>query len=113
MTIKITTIEDIKAFAKYLTNDLHLNFHPDDDFSFYVNYETKEPTFSPEEAAKYNALMNECFDVCEKANVDVYDVMGEYLRNKVIALELSIEFFNSLYPSVFFFKSPLNMPSSS
>lgn len=44
----------------------------------------KEPTFSPEEAAKYNALMNECFDVCEKANVDVYDVMGEYLRNKVI-----------------------------
>ena len=58
----ITTIEDVKAFAKYLTNDLHLNFHPDDDFSFYVNYETKEPTFSPEEAAKYNALMNECFD---------------------------------------------------
>lgn len=57
MTIEITTIEDVKAFAKYLTNDLHLNFHPDDDFSFYVNYETKEPTFSPEEAAKYNALM--------------------------------------------------------
>lgn len=57
------------AFAQYLANDLHLNFHPDDDFSFYVNYETKEPTFSPEEAAKYNALMNECFDVCEKANV--------------------------------------------
>ncbi len=51
----ITTIEDVKAFAKYLTNDLHLNFHPDDDFSFYVNYETKEPTFSPEEAAKYIA----------------------------------------------------------
>ena len=74
MTIKITSIEDVKAFANHLANDLHLNFHPDDDFSFYVNYETKEPTFSPaEEAAKYNALMNECFDVCEKANVDVYE----------------------------------------
>ena len=57
MTIKITSIEDVKAFANHLANDLHLNFHPDDDFSFYVNYETKEPTFSPEEAAKYNALM--------------------------------------------------------
>ncbi len=75
----------MKAFAKYLTNDLHLNFHPDDDFSFYVNYETKESTFSPEEAAKYNALMNECFDVCEKASVDVYEVMGEYLEKAVIA----------------------------
>lgn len=81
----IITIEDVKAFAKYLTNDLLLNFHTDDDFSFYVNYETKEPIFSPEEAAKYNALMNECFDVCEKANVDVYDVMGEYLQKIVIA----------------------------
>jgi len=29
--------------------------------------------------------MNECFDVCEKANVDVYDVMGEYLQKTVIA----------------------------
>ena len=24
----ITTIEDVKAFAKYLTNDFHLNFPP-------------------------------------------------------------------------------------
>ena len=85
MTIKITTIEEVKAFAKYLTNGLHLNFHPDDDFSFYVNYETKDPTFSLEEAAKYNALMNECFDVCEKENVDVYEVMGDYLKKAVIA----------------------------
>ena len=84
MNASINSIEDVKQFASHLTNDLHLNFHPDDDFSFYVNYETKEPTFSPEEAAKYNALMNECFDDCEKANVDVYEVMGEYLRNKVI-----------------------------
>ncbi len=88
MTIKITTIEDVKAFANHLANDLHLNFHPDDDFSFYVNYETKEPTFSPEEAAKYNALMNECFDVCERANVDVYDIMGEYLQKNSNCLDI-------------------------
>ena len=29
--------------------------------------------------------MNECFDVCEKANVDVYEVMGEYLRKPIMA----------------------------
>ena len=85
METRMNTIEDVKAFAQYLTNDLHLNFHPDDDFSFYVNYETKEPTFSPEEAAKYNALMNECFDVCEKENADIYEIMGEYLRKPIMA----------------------------
>ena len=84
-TLPIEQRTRVGLFAKYLTNDLHLNFHPDDDFSFYVNYETKEPTFSPEKAAKYNAIMNECFDVCEKANVDVYEVIDDYLRKAIIA----------------------------
>ncbi len=29
--------------------------------------------------------MNECFDVCEKADVDIYEVMTEYLQKAVIA----------------------------
>lgn len=29
--------------------------------------------------------MNECFDVCEKADVDIYKVMTEYLQKAVIA----------------------------
>ena len=81
----ITTIEDVKAFAQYLVNDLHPNFHPNDDFSSYINYEKNEPVFTPEEAAKYNALMNECFDVCEKTSADVYEIMGEYLKQAVNA----------------------------
>lgn len=85
MITNIRSIEDVKSFAQYLANNLHLNFHPDDDFSSYMNYETKEPTFSPEEVAKYNDLMNESFDVCEKANVDVYEVMGDYLQKAIIA----------------------------
>lgn len=47
----------MKHFANHQTKDLHLNFYLDDDFSFYTNYETKEPTSLHEEAAKYNALM--------------------------------------------------------
>lgn len=45
----------------------------------------KRPTFTPEEAAKYNALMDECFDVCEKENADIYEIMGEYLRKPIMA----------------------------
>jgi|GEM_PF-1226265 len=85
MLTKINSIEEVKLFAQYLVNELHLNFHLEDDFSCYVNYDTKRPTFTPEEAAKYNALMDEYFDVCEKANVDVYEVMVEYLQKIVIA----------------------------
>lgn len=77
MITKVTNIEEVKSFAQYLVNELHLKFHPD-DFACYVNYDTKQPTFTPEEAAKYNALMNECLDVCEKANADIYEIMGEY-----------------------------------
>ena len=29
--------------------------------------------------------MNECFDVYEKADVDIYEVMTEYLQKAVIA----------------------------
>ena len=85
MLTKIDSIEEVKLFAQYLANELHLNFHSDDDFSCYVNYDTKQPTFTPEEAAKYNALMDECFDVCEKVNADIYEIMGEYLQKIVIA----------------------------
>lgn len=74
----------MKLFAQYLVNELHLNFHPVDDFSCYVSYDIKQPTFTPEEAAKYNALMDECFDVCEKANADIYEIMGEYLLKAVV-----------------------------
>lgn len=83
MITKVTNIEEVKQFAQYLVNELHLKFHPDDDFACYVNYDTKQPTFTPEEAAKYNVLMDECFDVCEKANADIYEIMGEYLRETV------------------------------
>lgn len=85
MVSKITTLEDVKLFAQHLVNDLHLNFHPDDDFTCYRNYDTKQPTFSAAEATHYNALMTECFDVCEKEGADVYEIMGQYLLTAVHA----------------------------
>ena len=80
MVAKITSLEDVRLFAQHLVNDPHLNFHLDDDFACYRNYDTKQPTFSAAEAAHYNALMNECFDVYEKECADVFEIMGQYLH---------------------------------
>ena len=41
MIQQITTIEDVETFAQQLIAE-GLNFHPDDDFLNYVNYEPKD-----------------------------------------------------------------------
>lgn len=44
----------------------------DDAFENYINWETKEPTFTPEECKKYNEAMQQCFDVCQAEGEDIY-----------------------------------------
>jgi len=75
---RISTIEDVQDFAKYLYNERMLAFHPDDDFADYVNDETGEPSFSEEEIPLFNHLMDECFDVCEREKKDIYEVMSAF-----------------------------------
>ena len=69
---KINTIEDVGKFFIWLVFEKRLDFHPDDDFGEYENYETHEPTFTNEEVRYYNDVMNECFNVCEKYKRDIY-----------------------------------------
>lgn len=76
MLKQIKTTKDVVAFAKQLIKE-GVNFHPDDDFKDYINLETKEPTYTKEEADFRNELMNQCFSVCEKKGVDIYDTMSE------------------------------------
>lgn len=40
----IKSVEDVKAFFCHLVDERKLNFHPDDDFTDYVNYEDNTPT---------------------------------------------------------------------
>ena len=75
MITKIITIEDVKDFAKQLTAE-GVSFHPDDDFKDYINFSTNEPI---EDAEFRNNLMNDCFEVCEKAGADIYEIMFEEL----------------------------------
>lgn len=76
MITKIQTTEDVKAFAKQLIAE-GVSFHPDDDFNDYVNFEENTPCYSKKEADLRNELMNNCFEVCEKEGIDIYDMMLE------------------------------------
>lgn len=83
MISNITTIEDVKLFAFQLVNEESLNFHPDSDFSEYINFETNTSVYSPEESKILNVLMNKCFEVCEQYNEDIYELMGLPLFEKL------------------------------
>lgn len=70
----IKTVEDVKAFFHHFVYERKVNFHPDDDFVDYINYEDKTPSFTEDEVTVYNGLMEESFIICEKAGVDIYTI---------------------------------------
>ena len=71
---KISTVEDVNKFIKFIYEDLEVNFHPDDDFNDIVNYETGEKSFNKKDADRLNKLVDDCFKVCEKNNLDIYEI---------------------------------------
>lgn len=76
MITEIKTLDDVKEFVHQLMAE-GLNYHPDDDFENYVNTETGEPSYSPDAAKLRNQLNDKCFEVCEVAGADIYDLSME------------------------------------
>ncbi|MCC5930319.1 MAG: hypothetical protein JJU28_13815 [Cyclobacteriaceae bacterium] len=76
MITKIANLDDVSAFAKLLVKE-SVNFHPDEDFINYINIQTAEPTYTAKEAEVRNALMAECFEVCDENGIDIYDFMSK------------------------------------
>jgi hypothetical protein len=70
----INSVQDVEVFFHHLVDERKVNFHPDDDFANYICLADKTPSFSAEEVTVYNHLMDESFDVCDKADVDIYDI---------------------------------------
>ena len=64
----------MNVFFDYLLLERKVNFHPDTDFSDYVSLETGQQTFTKEEVAIFNRLMDEAFEICKKNNVDIYEI---------------------------------------
>jgi len=76
MIAEIRTLDDVKVFTKQLVEE-GTNVHPDEDFNNYVNMETGLDTYTPDEAMMRNMLMRQSFEVCEKLNEDIYNIMQE------------------------------------
>ena len=76
MIQEIIPVADVRTFFNELMAE-RLNFHPDDDFSDYVNYKTNEQTYTEDESAERNRLLTQSFEVCERLGEDIYDVCIE------------------------------------
>ena len=76
----ITSVEEVKDFFSYLVFERHCNFHPDDDFTEYVFKSDNTPMFNSNEVILFNRLMDECFTVCDKQGISIYDLGIEELR---------------------------------
>ena len=83
----INTVTDIKAFFHHLVDERKVNFHPDDDFAKYISLDDKTPMFTDEEVAVYNRLMEESFDACEAAGVDIYKLGIQQLQTILKPIE--------------------------
>ena len=79
----ITTEKEVKGYFRLLWKDLGLSFHPDDPFELFID-DNGERVFDDEAAAILDTRMDECFEVCEKANVDIYSIGMDGYTSKVI-----------------------------
>lgn len=77
------SVSDVERFFRQIVHNLKVNFHPDDGFETYVSLDSDKPSFSVEEVALANRLMDEAFDVCEKAGVDIYALGMEAIRSLI------------------------------
>lgn len=85
MIQEIKTIKDVKTWFTHLFYEEHLNFHPDTPFEDYINGDTRQNTYSKEEAELRNRLVNKCFEICQLAGTDIYETANtvfEWFMNK-------------------------------
>ena len=73
---------EVQDFFRHIVFDLYINFHPDDDFADYVNDKTGERTMSDEDAALYNRLMDEVFEVFDDEE-EVYEIGYNLLQERL------------------------------
>lgn len=66
--------EDVSRFFKWLVERKNLCFHPDDSFFDYINFDTKERSFTDSEADALDDVMERCFEVCDDAGEDIYQL---------------------------------------
>ncbi len=71
---KLTELRDVINFFEYMTRDLKSVWHPDDDFTTYINLDNKEQSWSKTEGELLNKRMAEAFEVCNDNDTDIYQL---------------------------------------
>ena len=84
MITQLTNVEDVATFAQHLIHVEKLSVHPDDDFADYTTYETRLPFYTEKEAELRNQLMNQCFDVCEQNNIEIYEIFYNEMEHLLV-----------------------------
>ena len=69
----INNVDDVRKFFHYIVNERNVNFNPDDMFEDYMSVDGSN-AFTPEECEIYNRLVEEAFKICDKENVDIYEI---------------------------------------
>lgn len=77
---KIETIEDVKAFFKYITEDLNLVWAPDEAFVWDAIEDT-DWQYTFEDAVALDKAMKECYNVCGAEEVGrlAFEAVDTYL----------------------------------
>ena len=78
----ITTVEGVKDFFHHIVYDLGINFHPDDDFSGYIDLNTGARVMDDKQATLYNRLMEESFVTCDDEDM-VYEMACELMKDRL------------------------------
>ncbi len=73
--LSINTMADVRCFFYYLIHEMELGagFHPDTPMGDYVNRDSKQPTFTPDQATRLQLQMDQCYHVCYTTNNDIYE----------------------------------------
>ena len=69
----INNVDDVRKFFHYIVEERNVNFNPDDMFRDYMLADGSN-AFTPEECEIYNHLVEEAFKICDKENVDIYEI---------------------------------------
>lgn len=69
----INNVDDVRKFFHYIVEERNVNFNPDDMFRDYMLADGSN-AFTPEECEIYNRLVEEAFKICDKENVDIYEI---------------------------------------
>ena len=69
----INNVDNVRKCFHYIVEERNVNLNPDDMFEDYMSVDGSN-AFTPEEYEIYNRLVEEAFKICDKENVDIYEI---------------------------------------